>query len=373
MDQPVEVDLDAVPPLVGSVIRILDRMVARAFLRLFLRFVLGAPLLFVLGDITEKLDDYLDRGLSLSELALGYVFLYPKFVLWSFPVAGLIAAVFTVHSMTTHSEIVAAKGGGISFHRLILPLAIIGGLLTGVALVLTEIVPASNQRSAEMFRDREVRKEWRQNFVYQTADETTLTAQRLLAASGSIEKVLLEVPEADGSLRHVWADQGFYTEHQGWTFHQGYLRQIALDGEETSYAFERYRPVHFRVPPDELLEEPSEEDELTYRELGELSDAIYRSGGDPKELLVKREQKLSIPAATLVIILFGAPLATTAKRGGAAFGVGASLGSTILYMMLLRVFGAIGASGGLPPFWAAWTPNFLFLAAGVVLLIRVRT
>ena len=36
-------------------------------------------------------------------------------------------------------------------------------------------------------------------------------------------------------------------------------------------------------------------------------------------------------------------------------------------------FEAIGTAGGMPPMWAAWTPNFLFLAAGAVLLLRVRT
>ena len=41
--------------------------------------------------------------------------------------------------------------------------------------------------------------------------------------------------------------------------------------------------------------------------------------------------------------------------------------------MLLRLFQAIGASGGMSPFWAAWTPNFFFLAVGIVLLWRVRT
>lgn len=361
------------PQVARRVIRILDRMVAAAFIRLFVRFVLGAPLLFILGDVTEKLEDHLDRGVTMSEMALGYLFMYPQFMLLSFPIAGLVAAVFTVHSMTTHSEIVAAKSGGISFHRLILPLGVMGLFLTGFALYMSDVVPATNQRSAELFKEREVRREWRQNFVYQTADEETLSVQRLLVASGSMERVLLEVPEEDGSLRHVWAEQGYYTDNVGWTFHQGYLRKIAADGTETSYAFDRYRPLHLRIPPEELLEEPPGEDELTYAELGEQAEAIYRSGGNPNELLVKREQKLAIPAATLVIILFGAPLATTAKRGGAAFGIGASLGSTILYMMLLRVFGAVGASGGMPPFWAAWLPNMLFMAAAVVLLIRVRT
>ena len=373
MDERVALDHDPLPQVVGSLIRILDRMVAGAFLRLFIRFVIGAPLLFILGDVTEKLDDHLDRGVTLAEMALGYLFMYPQYMILSFPIAGLVAAVFTIHSMTTHSEIVAAKGGGVSFHRLAFPLVVMGTVLTGVALAMTDVVPRTNKRSAELFKEREVRREWRQNFVYQTEADETLSAQRLLVASGSMERVLLEVPEPDGSLRHVWAEQGYYTDHSGWTFHQGYLRKIGADGEETSYSFDRYRPVHLRVAPEELLEEPPGEEEMTYEELGRQADAIYRSGGDPNELLVKREQKLSIPAATLIIILFGAPLATTAKRGGAAFGIGASLGSTILYMVLLRVCGAIGASGGLPPFWAAWLPNFLFLGAAVVLMARVRT
>lgn len=355
-------------------IRILDRMVGGAFLRLFFRFVLGAPLLFVLGDVTEKLDDHLDRGVTLFEMGMGYLFMYPHYMLLSFPIAGLVAAVFTIHSMTTHSEIVAAKGGGVSFHRLIAPLVVLGAVLTAFALYMGNVVPTTNRKSAEWFKEREVRKEWRQNFVYQTRDQETLSVQRLLVASGSMERIALEVPERDGSFRHVWAEQAFYTDHSGWTFHQGYLRKISADGNERTYAFDRYRPTHLDLPPEQLLEEPPGEDELTYEELGETAEAIYRSGGNPAELLVKREQKLAIPAATLVIILFGAPLATTAKRGGgAAFGIGASLGSTILYMMLLRVFGAIGASGGLPPFWAAWLPNMLFLAAGLVLLSRVRT
>jgi lipopolysaccharide export system permease protein len=88
---------------------------------------------------------------------------------------------------------------------------------------------------------------------------------------------------------------------------------------------------------------------------------------------VKQEQKLAIPIATLIILLFGAPLATSSKRGGTAYGVAVSLGSTMLYLLMLKIAGGFGASGALPPFWAAWLPNLLFLAVGVVLIRRVRT
>jgi lipopolysaccharide export LptBFGC system permease protein LptF len=89
--------------------------------------------------------------------------------------------------------------------------------------------------------------------------------------------------------------------------------------------------------------------------------------------MVERAQKVAIPVAALVIILFAAPLANSSPRSGAAYGVGVSLGVTIIYLMLFKVAGALGSSGALPPDFAAWLPNGLFAAASAVLIARVRT
>ena len=94
---------------------------------------------------------------------------------------------------------------------------------------------------------------------------------------------------------------------------------------------------------------PVEDEEMTYAEMSRLADIIQRSGGQPDKLLVKKEQRVAIPIATLIIILFGTPLATSSKRGGSAYGIGVSLGSTLLYLLLLKVAGGFGASGALPP------------------------
>ena len=354
-------------------IRTLDRMVSFSFTWLFFVFVVSVPILFVLGDLSERTGQFLDRGLTVAEIALGYAYMYPHFMILSAPIAALVAAVFTVNSMTIHSEIMAAKAGGISFHRLVAPLWPVGAVLTAAVFFVGSTVPSMNRRAAETFGDREVRGDWRNNFVHQTEDRETLSIQQLFVSNRSIDRVLLESRDDDGSLRHVWASQGHYTEEEGWTLLDGYLRVIHPTGRETSYTFTRYRRPGLGVPPEELRNDPPDEDEMGYDELGRRAAAVYRSGGDPNELLVKRDQKLSIPAATLVVMLFGAPLATTVKKGGAALGVGVSLGSTIVYIMLLRLFGAIGASGGLEPFWAAWLPNFIFLGVGMLLLARVRT
>lgn len=358
-------------------IRILDRLVAGTFIRLFLIFVMGAPLLFVIGDVAERLDNYLDRGLTGGQVTLAYLYQFPKFMLWSFPIAALLAAVFTVHSMTSHQEIVAAKAGGISFYRVIAPIIILGFFLTGCAVALSEMVPRTNRMSMDILEGRKVRREWRSNFVFQGDQGQSYTIRRLTVGDGRIEGLLIERggETADSPIMHIVADDALFAEGRGWTARSGYLRHLSsTTGEvERSIRFEEMIVRDFKERPEELLEEPPHPDEMTYAELGRQADRIRRSGGNPQEHLVRQEQKLAIPMATLVIILFGAPLATSSKRGGAAYGIGLSLASTVLYLLFLKVAGAFGSSGAIDPLTAAWLPNVIFLVAGIILLARVRT
>lgn len=355
--------------------RILDRLVARTFLRLFLIFVFGAPLLFILGDATENLDRYLDRGLSLPSVALSYLYQYPQFIFWSFPIAALLAAVFTIQPMTVHREVMAAKAGGISFHRLVLPLLVLGLFFTVAGFLISEIVPRANQSAAEIRQERDRRQGWRSQFVYVTDEGESLMARRLTVGDGRMYGVVLlrESRNGEGPAVHIVAEEGLWSDEDGWSFREGYLRELHADGEERVERFTELPYEALRERPDEIVETVRDEDEMTRSELGRLADRVIRSGGEPGRLLVKREQRLAIPVATLVIILFGAPLATSSGRGGAAYGIGISLATTILYLVLFRVSGALGYAGALDPTLAAWLPNGLFLLAGGVLMVKVRT
>jgi len=356
------------------VIRILDRLVAATFLRHFLLFVLAAPPLLVIGHITENMDDFIDRGLGVAEVAQAYVFMMPMFIKWSFPFAALIAAVFTVHGMTTHHELVAAKAGGISFHRLIVPIVMMGVLLTGAALGLSELEPYGNRIAAALLRDQDPLVSWRTDFVYRSESGLTWQVGRLNASQRRMTSVVIERPAKDGSSGlHVLADAAVWDSIQGWTLQRGYLRTLRADSSEQAVEFDRLIMRGIVERPDELLEAPREPNEMTYAEIDHLAGILERTGADANELLVKREQKLSIPVATLVVLLFGAPLATSNKRGGTAYGIGLSLGTLIVYVLMLKISGAVGAAGAVSPLVAAWLPNAIFCGVAMVLLARVRT
>lgn len=355
-------------------IRILDRLVLGTFLKLFVIFLAASPVLFIVGDITEQLDTYVDRGVGMGEVAQAYLFQTPMYIQMSFPIAALLAVVFTVHTMTAHREVVAAKAGGVSFHRLVRPILILGLILTGVALALTEIVPRTNRIAGQILQNEEVGRTWRADFVYQSEGGTTWQVGRLDAAEGSLSRVILERPPApEGPAVHMVAEDAAFDSVAGWTFANGFVRHIYPDSTERAYEFERLRLAGVEERPRDLLDAPGEPDEMTYGEIDRLADQVRRSGGDAKELLVKQEQKLSLPVATLVVILLGAPLATSNKRGGTAFGIGLSLAITLLYILLFKIAGGLGEAGVMGPTVSAWLPNAVFLAAALVLLARVRT
>ena len=353
----------------------LDRYVTREFLRLFILFAISAPILFILGDVTDNIDTFMDRQLSMRHIALGYVYQLPEFIFYSFPIAALIATIFTVSNMTRHSEMAAAKAGGVSFYRVLLPLPLLGIVLTGVALFISELTPIAGARRAELHGEKQGRQQARTEFVYRAQGGAVYAIRLLDTERNRIDGLTVHRQGDEEAVPTVsiTADEAMYDPASGWVLMNGYLRFLRGKGKESTMRFDQLRPTHFVETPEQLLAVPKEPEEMRYAELGNFIDIMERSGAKPLKLMVEHAQKIAIPVATLIIILFAAPLANTTSRGGPAYGIGISLGITILYLMLFRLAAAAGATGTLPTTLAAWLPNFLFLGAAGLLLTRVRT
>jgi lipopolysaccharide export system permease protein len=355
-------------------IRLLDRYIVRQFLASFFSLVLGLPLLFIIIDVTDYLDNYLARNLSLLDIAISYVYVLPQYVLFAMPIAALIGTVFTIGNMTRHQEIAAAKAGGISFYRLLRPLLLMAVLLTGAALGLSELVPVTNEKRAEILGERLNRAGMmRTNFVFITEEGHVLSIRRLDPQLNEMTGIVLEQEGNDTRpALHQTAERAEWREGEGWKLEQGFVRLIS-DGTEATFHYAGTIVPTLRETPEELLADPKDPEQMRFHEMTRYIRAIDRSGGDSSAMRTEQAQKISLPVAILVIVLFGAPLATSNRRGGTAFGVGISLAVTLTYLLLFRVARAVGASGALDPVLAAWLPNVIFLVAGLVLLARVRT
>lgn len=89
-----------------------------------------------------------------------------------------------------------------------------------------------------------------------------------------------------------------------------------------------------------------------------------------KSLLVEIHKKYSIPVASLVFVLVGAPLGFMARRGGIAAGGGLSLGFFLLFWAALIGGEDLADRQYISPFVAMWSADFIVGAAGLYLLWR---
>ena len=357
--------------------RTLDRYVWRQWSRVFFVVMLGFPILVIVIDLVDNLNRYLSGGLSKGKVALAYVYGMPETMFLVLPAAVLFATTFTVGPMGRHSEITAAKAGGISFLRLFRPLLVLAGVAVVAGLILGEAAPGGSSKKAELLGLKQVRaRDYRPNFVYRADDGWIYVVGGLEVRPRTMREIVLEREGsgADYPTIVIAAQQGRYGDStRRWTLAHGQMRYLLGTGRELAFAFDSMLPRHLTERPEDLLAEPKAPDEMRFAELGRYIDALARSGSDTKKLVVERALKIAIPFTCLVIALFGAPLAMTNPRSGAAWGLAVSLATTFVFLLLVQLSKAIGAGGVLPPTFAAWFPNLLFGGVAVWLMRKTPT
>jgi lipopolysaccharide export system permease protein len=358
-------------------VRKLDLYVFSSWLRIFVLTALGFPLVSILINLTDTLNKLLDRGLTTREILVSYIYSIPENAFIVMPAAVLFATVFTVGAMNRHSELTAAKAGGLSFHRLMLPVFVAATLATGLAFVVGEMAPGATARQLEIQKAKQARStRSRYNFVYRGDAGWVYTVRSLDVETRQLKQLLLERQgeglEYPGLI--ITADSASYDRaHRTWRVKNGTSRVIGGPERQASFTFRTMRLRALTQAPADLLAESKAPDEMRYAELGRYIDALKRSGNDANKLIVEQALKIALPATCLIIALFGAPLSVQAPRAGAAIGVAISLGTTVIFLLMTQIMKAVGAGGLVDPTLAAWLPNIMFLLAGLVLMARVRT
>ena len=84
--------------------------------------------------------------------------------------------------------------------------------------------------------------------------------------------------------------------------------------------------------------------------------------------LVELNKKFSIPIASIVFILVGAPLGVMARRGNFAISGAISLGFFILYWAFLIAGENLADRGNITPFLSMWLPNIILGVLGIYLI-----
>jgi lipopolysaccharide export system permease protein len=360
-----------------TVVRPLDRYVFIEWMKIFCATAIGLPILLVIIDLTDHLQQYLTRNIPRADIALSYVYWMPQSMFMALPAAVLFATVFSIGNFTRHSEITAAKASGISFYRFTAPI-LLGALFAALLdLAIAEVVPITDARRNDLLRESKAQSgTQRSNFAYAAEFGRVYKAQNLDVPTGRLDRLQIE---RKGNGRDyptvVISSSGavFDAKSGRWTLGPGDLHVIRDTAPSMVVSFRELRDRNMRERPVDLMAKPRDPQEMRYSELTRFIRSLERSGGDANLLRVERALKIAIPITCLVIALFGAPLATSTQRGGTAYGIGLSLAITVTFLMLIQLTKPLGGKNIIWPDVAAWLPNALFAVVGIILLARVRT
>jgi lipopolysaccharide export system permease protein len=357
--------------------RLLSRYLLWQWIRIFVLAAVGFPVVSVLMYLTDRLNRLLDRGLTSGTIALSGIYGLPQNMANMIPAAALFATVFTIGPLSRNSELTAAKAGGISFHRLVMPIFIAAIMAAVATFYISEFATETTARQLELEKERVARNQTtRYHFVFRADDGWVYSIANLDTQGKMMRGLVLERQGATTqySSLAIAADSASWNDKtQRWTLMNGSSHFLGETKNPVTARFSTLELKSFDEKPRELLIEPKKPEEMRYAELGRYIDMLRRSGNDTKKLVVEKAIKLALPAACLVIALFGAPLAVSNPRAGAAMGIAISLGTTVAYLLMINLSKAVGASGVMDPVLAAWVPNLFFLVIALGLLWKVRT
>jgi lipopolysaccharide export system permease protein len=360
----------------GGGVRILDRHVLREFLGYLVLGLIGFVVIFMVVDLFEKIDVFLDHRAPLLLVVRFYLYRTPEIVVQILPVALLLATFMALGQLNKFGELTAMRSAGVSLLRLLRP--VFGVAMGAVVLVFAlseRVVPLAN-RERDAIYERQIQGV-RHEDVTERADVTYLgeggrifymrlylvNEQRMHEAS---------VQEFRGGTLRRRIDAAEATwDGSRWVFVSGVVRSFE-HGKETARPFARMAIGGLAERPEDFAKETRDPGEMDYNELSHYVERLRASGARVANYLVDLHMKLSYPLINLIVVLIGASLATRLRMQSAALGFGLSVVIAFLYYAVLRAGQAFGHNGALPPYLAAWLADLVFGTVGLVMIASAQ-
>jgi lipopolysaccharide export system permease protein len=357
--------------------KILSRHIFGEFIRIFLTILAGILIVYLCMDFLQKADRFISHNANIRQVLFYFLYSIPAMAASSLPIAALIAALLSLGNLSRHNEIIAMRAGGMSLAAIIAPV-IFGGLLVSCfAFVNNEFIMPVYTARANHIKNVEIEKK-PQPVVFQ---------QRKLWLRGpdnSIANIDLVSPDRNEMLGiNIYKMTSTYTvreritaesllwENGAWRIKNGRKFTITGVGIEA-------RPADGEIfnlvgSPSDLGMIAKTSEEMSFAELWDYVHRLKMSGYKAAKHEVELHSKLAFPLSSLLMVLIATPLSLQKVRSG-GFGKGIALAVLIafIYWALLSIGSALGRSGVLPPFEAAWLANVLFAAASVYILFRMQ-
>jgi len=358
---------------------IMDRYLIRQYLiYLGIGTGIGAVLIGVV-DLLQTLDRFLRIKPPFTTILEHFVYRLPGELYKGLPMIVLIATVFLFLSLTRQRELDALKAAGISLYRASLPVLLVAGAISVLAVAFQEIVlPDINAKSEEVdrvkIRGQLPRHLQRQTQIWYRSSDTRFFRMALLDPVGkSMEGLTVLDITRDFRMRERLDARAAQWSAEGWQVSDGVIRRVGPQNRVTSEMFDS-RVLEVPEHIDDFIQLQNAPDTMSFLELRAYVARLRDGGHRVTRYLVQLYSKLSFPLVHVIMALVAIPFALVSPRsGGRAMGIGVAIVIAVGYWVVHSVALAFAQADLLPAALAAWTANIVFAGIGTALFLSART
>ena len=354
--------------------KILDRYLIGQFLRPLAACGAIFTILVFVGHFFDKMSVFNNYHARVPDIFLYLVLGLPYWLNIIFPVATLLALMFSLGPLQQRGEITAMRGAGISSLRLYVPFFAIGMLISLVSLVGGMTCFPSWSSKANMIYRQHIKQErvystLRDHIVVTGRDHRRFIIGTLDTKPGTMTDIVIDQFDDQMHLRSTLsAQQGQYQNGQ-WSFSRGNFIQFDANGNFRQEPF-REKLLDIREKPEDFVYDDRKPDDLTHSEIRRRIRHLDGLGVPSFKEQVALHLQFALPFANVLVILLGIPFALNSLRKGNVQTIAHAFGATFLYWGTVSIFQSYGEHGYLPGWLSAWAANVIFGTLAVWLLQR---
>jgi lipopolysaccharide export system permease protein len=358
--------------------KILDKYLAKQFLLTIFFGLIAFTLIFVILNMMENLDDFIDQSVPATIIFHYYLVFSPEIIRLITPVSVLFAALFVAGKASSSSELTAIKASGISMYRFMLPFLVTSFLISMLSIYFAGyVVPLANKikMDIEVTYLKKGINYAGANLFFQDSKSRIVNISFFDNSSNQAVRISLQEFQPNDPTRMISridaSKMTYDTLSKNWIARNGVKRIFLENGEQTSY-FDTLRLRYLGFTPKDLDTKQQKIEEMNFDELKKYIKIQQQAGNDPTETLIEYYSRYSFSMASFIIVFFGLPISANKRRGGVAVHVGINILVTFIYLVFMKISEAFGKNDAMNPILTAWLANLIFLAAAIYNLPKIR-
>lgn len=335
----------------------------------------------ILGNLVKIADLVINKGVDIYSVSKLFLLMIPYLLTYTLPIAALTAVLLSLGRLSSDNEIVVIKASGINLFHLVLPLLIVGIILSLTLVIFNDrVIPYAHYASRKTLVEVGIRNptaalepgvfinsfEKYILFIYRI-DQNKLSNVRIYEPQGE-----------DKPTRTIVAKKGEFITIPGKNIIKLKLMEGTSDEPDPNNPNSFYK-LNFKFyfmtlnltqvqDKDNIKKKPKD---MTIQELTQEIKKLKKEGIDPTPLVTEINKKIALAFACFTFMLLGSPLAIITRRREKSINFGIAFIIVGVYYLLLLGSETLSLQGYIMPTIALWLPNLILGIIGGILTYRL--